>query len=37
MTEVVQETTSKLTPEDRKALAAYLKAIPPVRMEPRKN
>ncbi|MBM3531774.1 MAG: c-type cytochrome [Alphaproteobacteria bacterium] len=37
MYEVIQETTSKLTPEDRKALAAYLKAIPPVHMEPRKK
>ncbi len=37
MTEVVNETTGKLTPEDRKALATYLKAIPAVFMEPRKK
>jgi len=37
MNEVIQETTSKLTPEDRKALAAYLKAVPPVHMEPRRK
>jgi mono/diheme cytochrome c family protein len=30
MNEVVQNSTSKLTPEDRRAIAAYLKALPPV-------
>jgi len=33
MAEVVKETTSKLTAEDRKALVAYLKAVPPVATE----
>jgi mono/diheme cytochrome c family protein len=37
MTEVVQETTSKLTPADRKALVAYLKAVRPVQSEPKKK
>jgi mono/diheme cytochrome c family protein len=37
MTEVVEETTSKLTAADRKALVAYLRAVPPVHMEPRKK
>lgn len=31
MGEVVQETTSKLTQEDRQAIAAYLMSLPPVR------
>jgi len=33
MAEVVKETTSKLTPDDRKALVAYLKAVPAVAAE----
>lgn len=37
MAEVVQETTSKLTPADRKALIAYLKAVKPVQSEPKKK
>ncbi|MSP49345.1 MAG: c-type cytochrome [Alphaproteobacteria bacterium] len=36
MTEVVQETTSKLTPADRKALIAYLRVVTPVHFEKKK-
>lgn len=36
MTEVINETTSKLTPADRKALVAYLRAIPPLQAPPKK-
>jgi mono/diheme cytochrome c family protein len=30
MGEVIDDNTSQLTPEDRAAIAAYLKALPPV-------
>jgi mono/diheme cytochrome c family protein len=36
MAEVVHESTSRLTPEDRKALIAYLRAVPAVASEKKK-
>ena len=29
MAEVIENTTGKLTPEDRKAIAVYLRSLPP--------
>jgi mono/diheme cytochrome c family protein len=36
MTEVINQSTSKLTDADRQAIAVYLKALPAVRLEPKK-
>ena len=35
MAEVVQNTTSKLTPEDLDAVIAYLRSLPPLPDEPK--
>ncbi len=37
MAEVIQNTTSQLTPEDLEALIAYLRSLPPLPEEPRKE
>ena len=36
MTEVINQSTSKLTDTDRQAIAVFLKALPTVRLEPKK-
>ena len=36
MTEVIDQSTSKLNDADRRAIAVYIKTLPPVRNQPKK-